>query len=66
MPDFDLTLLIHLLDQFEPPDRTALLPALHAAQGDYAHIPPAAARLIARKLGVPLYDCTARVGQRAS
>jgi NADH-quinone oxidoreductase subunit F len=57
MPDdIDLTPLQSLLDSFEMQGRSALLPALHATQNLYTHIPAAAAAVIAARLGIPEKD----------
>lgn len=56
MPDIDLSLLAPTLDELGPQGRTALLPALHAAQDIYGYIPESAAEEIGRSLGVPLAD----------
>ena len=56
MTDFDLSPLQRQLHNFAPQGRTALLPALHAAQEIYGYIPEAAAAEIGRSLVVPLAD----------
>jgi NADH-quinone oxidoreductase subunit F len=56
MSDIDLTLLAPRLNELAPRGRTALLPALHAAQELYGYIPEAAAAVIGQALGVPLAD----------
>src|SRR5512135_627618 len=56
MPDVDLSPLKTRLDEFAPEGRTALLPALHAAQELYGYLPETAASEIARALNVPLAD----------
>ena len=54
--DIDLNQLSTTLDQLAPQGRTALLPALHAAQDFFGYIPEAAAAEIGSRLGVPLAD----------
>ena len=56
MPDLDLSLLVPVLEPLKAQGRTALLPALHAAQARYGCIPEAAAVEIGRALGVPLVE----------
>lgn len=56
MPDLDLSLLVPVLEPLKAQGRTALLPALHAAQALYGYIPEAAAVEIGRALGVPLVE----------
>jgi len=56
MNDIDLTPLKALLSDLSPQGRTALLPALHAAQEHYGYIPESVAAEIARALRVPLAD----------
>ncbi len=56
MPDLDLSPLKTRLDEFALEGRTALLPALHAAQEIYGYLPENAASEIARALNVPLAD----------
>src|SRR5512139_1643361 len=55
MSDLDLTLLHAALSGI-PPDRSSLLPALHAAQKIYGYIPELAAAEISARLGVPLAE----------
>ncbi|WP_322806503.1 NAD(P)H-dependent oxidoreductase subunit E, partial [Thermanaerothrix sp.] len=52
----DLTLLQPMLSKFAPQGRTALLPALHAAQDLYGYIPEPVAKEIAYALRIPLAD----------
>ncbi len=56
MSDFELSRLLPVLEQFAPQGRSALLPALHAAQEIYGHLPEPVASEIGRALGVPLAD----------
>ncbi|MBI5829271.1 MAG: NAD(P)H-dependent oxidoreductase subunit E [Chloroflexi bacterium] len=56
MSDFDLTQLRSALGPLAPQGRTALLPALYAAQSIYGHLPEPAAAEVARTLRVPLAD----------
>src|SRR5258706_7931828 len=56
MPDFDLALLQPVLTDFAPQGRTALLPALHAAQAIYGYLPEPVAAEVGRALGVPLSE----------
>ena len=56
MPDFDLAPLRQTLAQFAPQGRTALLPALHAAQSIYGYLPEPVAAEVARALRLPLAD----------
>ncbi len=56
MVEFDLKPLNDLLLDFIPEGRSALLPALHAAQQLYGYIPEEAAFVIADTLKVPLAD----------
>jgi NADH-quinone oxidoreductase subunit F len=56
MSDIDLAPLQPFLSEHAPQGRTALLPALYAAQDIYGYIPEAAATAIALALGVPLVD----------
>ncbi len=53
MSDFDLALLGEKLAPFVSQGRTALLPALHAAQKLYGYLPETVAAEVARILGVP-------------
>ncbi|MCX8023788.1 MAG: NAD(P)H-dependent oxidoreductase subunit E, partial [Thermanaerothrix sp.] len=56
MSALNLDLLQPTLSELAPQGRTALLPALHAAQAIYGFIPEPVAVEIARALGVPLAD----------
>lgn len=56
MTDPDLSSLSPTLKQLSNQGRTALLPALHAAQELYGYIPEQAAEAIAHSLGVPLAE----------
>ena len=56
MTDFDLTPLQAVLGGYAPQGRTALLPALHAAQEIYGYLPEPVAAVIARGLNVPLAE----------
>jgi NADH-quinone oxidoreductase subunit F len=56
MTDVDTTSLHTLLTEFAPQGRTALLPALHAAQSIYGYLPEPVAAEVGRALGVPLAD----------
>ena len=57
MRDFtDLAPLFSLLAPLRGQGRTALLPALHAAQAEYGYISEAIAEEIGKQLGVPLAD----------
>jgi NADH-quinone oxidoreductase subunit F len=56
MVEIDLTPLRQRLLEFSPQGRTALLPALHAAQELYGHLPEPVAQEIGIALGVPLAD----------
>jgi len=62
MPDFDLSLLRETLAPLVPQGRTALLPALHAAQALYGYLPEPVAAEIARALRVPLADVHGVIG----
>lgn len=53
---FDLTPLEASLEQFTLQGRTALIPALQAAQGIYGYLPEPVAAEIARSLTVPLAE----------
>jgi NADH-quinone oxidoreductase subunit F len=55
-PAVDLAPLIDILPQYTPQGRTALLPALHAAQAIYGYIPEQVAAEIGRALKIPLVD----------
>ena len=52
----DLAPLFSLLAPLRSQGRTALLPALHAAQAEYGSIPEAIAEEIGKQLNVPLAD----------
>ena len=52
----DLDPLVAVLNPYAPQGRAALLPALHAAQEQYGHLPEPVAAEIGRRLGVPLAD----------
>ena len=56
MSTFDLTSLKPTLAKLAPQGRTALLPALHAAQEIYGYLPEPVAAEVSRVLGVPLAD----------
>jgi NADH-quinone oxidoreductase subunit F len=56
MSGIDLTPLQPFLSDFSPQGRTALLPALQAAQDIYGYIPETAAAAIGQALNVPLVD----------
>ncbi|HKZ68463.1 MAG TPA: NAD(P)H-dependent oxidoreductase subunit E, partial [Anaerolineales bacterium] len=56
MPELDLTPLRTTLAQFSPQGRTALLPALHAAQAMYGYLSEPVAAEVARALRAPLAD----------
>src|SRR3989337_4349587 len=56
MPEFDLAPLQAALSELAPRGRTALLPALHAAQSIYGCLPEPVAVEIGHTLGVPLAD----------
>ena len=56
MSTIDLAPLQPLLSNLTPQGRTALLPALHAAQNLYGYLPEPVAAEIGRLLGVPLAD----------
>lgn len=56
MPEFDLAALQPVLAELAPQGRTALLPALHAAQGIYGYLPAPVAAEVGRSLGVPLSE----------
>lgn len=55
-PAIDLTPLQKILPQFASQGRTALLPALHAAQAIYGYLPAPVAAEIGRALNVPLAE----------
>ncbi len=56
MPDTDLTSLLKILPEYTRQGRTALLPALHAAQALYGYLPEPVAVEIGRALNIPLAD----------
>ena len=56
MSDFDFTALHSALEEISHQGRSALLPALHAAQEIYGYLPQAVAAEIGRILDVPLAD----------
>ncbi len=56
MSDLNLLKLQPILAELAPRGRTALLPALHAAQALYGHLPEPVAAEVARALQVPLAD----------
>ena len=56
MTDSELDPLRSILAELAPQGRTALLPALHAAQQFHGWIPEAVATEVGRALGVPLAD----------
>ncbi len=56
MPDFDLAPLQPVLANLAPQGRTALLPALHAAQAIYGYLPEPVAAEVGRALRVPLSE----------
>ncbi len=56
MTDFDLTPLKVAMEEYAPRGRTALLPALHAAQELYGYLPEPVATEVARSLKVPLVE----------
>ena len=56
MTDSESDPLRSILDKLAPQGRSALLPALHAAQRFHGWIPEAVATEVARALGVPLAD----------
>lgn len=56
MSDIDLSALDPVLTEFAPQGRTALLPALHAAQSLYGYLPEPVAAEVGRALGVPLSE----------
>ncbi|HEX7976495.1 MAG TPA: NAD(P)H-dependent oxidoreductase subunit E, partial [Anaerolineales bacterium] len=55
-PELDLTSLRSILLDLAPKGRSALLPALHAAQEIYGYLPEPVAQEIARALAVPLVE----------
>lgn len=56
MTEIDLTPLTVVIEELAPQGKTALLPALHAAQEIYGYIPEPVAAEVARGLNVPLAD----------
>jgi NADH-quinone oxidoreductase subunit F len=56
MSAIDLSLLEPVLIEYGPRGRTALLPALHAAQAVYGWLPEPVADALGRALGVPLSE----------
>src|SRR6266851_9670668 len=56
MPAFDLAPFQPALADLAPQGRTALLPALHAAQAIYGYLPEPIAAEVGRALGVPLSE----------
>lgn len=56
MAEIDLALLQPVLAELGPQGRTALLPALHAAQELYGYIPEPVASAVGQALRVPLAD----------
>ena len=56
MAEIDLALLQPVLADLSPQGRTALLPALHAAQELYGYIPEPVAAAVGQALRVPLAD----------
>jgi NADH-quinone oxidoreductase subunit F len=56
MSELDLAPLRSALAPLAPQGRTALLPALHAAQALYGYLPEPVAAEVGRTLGVPLAD----------
>jgi NADH-quinone oxidoreductase subunit F len=56
MSDFDLALLQPALTEYAHQGRSALLPALYAAQALYGYLPEPVAAEVGRALGVPLAD----------
>ncbi len=56
MPEINLALLQPVLDEHGPRGRTALLPALHAAQAIYGYLPEPVAAAVAQALNVPLAE----------
>lgn len=56
MPDIDLLPLHNVLAKIQPQGRTALIPALQAAQNMYGYVPEPVAVEIGRILHVPLAD----------
>ena len=62
MTDFDLAPLREALHRHIPQGRTALLPALHAAQAMYGYLPEPVAAEVARALRVPLAEVHGVIG----
>jgi NADH-quinone oxidoreductase subunit F len=56
MSDFDPIPLSSILEEFNPQGRTALLPALHAAQKQFGYLPEPVVARIGQALNVPLAD----------
>lgn len=56
MSDINLAPLDTILTEFASQGRTALLPALHAAQSYYGYLPEPVAARVGQTLGVPLAD----------
>ncbi len=56
MTELDLAPLKQILAGYAPQGRTALLPALHAAQAMYGYLPEPVASEVGRSLKVPLAD----------
>jgi len=56
MTELDLTPLHVVLSRMAPQGRTALLPALHAAQELYGYLPEPVAAVVAQTLNVPLAE----------
>ncbi|MFQ5942404.1 MAG: NAD(P)H-dependent oxidoreductase subunit E [Anaerolineales bacterium] len=56
LPELDLDPLVDILNPYAYQGRTALLPALHAAQEQYGYLPRPVAAEVGRRLGVPLAD----------
>ena len=56
MTNHDPNLMNQFLANIQLKERTFLLPALHAAQEIYGHVPEDIASLIAKDLGIPLSD----------
>jgi NADH-quinone oxidoreductase subunit F len=54
--DFDLSLLVPILDQYRAGGRSSLLPVLHAAQKIYGYLPEPVLREIGHGLSVPFAD----------
>ncbi len=62
MSDLDLTPLHQTLAHYAPQGRTALLPALHAAQALYGYLPEPVVAEVGRALHVPLADVHGVIG----